>query len=161
MQIKIPSLQASELSRKSLNEDYLYKDLFLDLKPQVYLNRQLNKTQYLKDVEALYDLESVKNSIRTAFLTSPGDKILNPTYGVDLRQYLFEPIDEFTIDIIKDTIMNKLPIMEPRVQLEMVNVYGNEDENTIYIELQINVPSLGVYGLSLKSELNSVGYVIL
>lgn len=160
MNIKINSLKTESLAEKTLKRDFLYKDLKLDLEQDTYLNRQLNKQESLKDVTAIYDVEAVKNSIVTAFLTAPGDKILNPTYGVDLRQYIFEPIDDFTTDIIRDDIMVKLPIMEPRVEIVDVEVIGDEDNSTYYIDLQINIPTLDVYGLSIKSELNSVGYSI-
>jgi phage baseplate assembly protein W len=158
--IKITSLSPNRLAEKSLTKDYLYKDLLLDLASTVSYNSQLNQTEYLKDVAALFDIEAVKNSVVTAFLTAPGDKILSPTYGMDLRQFLFEPIDDFLIDIIEDLILNKLPKMEPRVEVTNVTVTGDPDNNTIFITLQINVPSLDVYGLSIKSELNSTGYSI-
>lgn len=160
MSIKITSLSPDKLSEKSLTKDYLYKDLFLDLSNAVSFNSQLNQKEYQKDVAALFDIEAVKNSVVTAFLTAPGDKILSPTYGLDLRQFLFEPIDDFLIDIITDLILNGLPRMEPRVEVTNVEVEGDPDNNTIYITLQINVPSLDVYGLSIKSELNSTGYSI-
>lgn len=161
MKIKINSVKTSDLAEKTLKKDYLYKDIELDLEFDVYKNSQLNKNEPLKDVSAIFDLEAVKNSIKTAFLTSPGEKILNPTYGIDLRRHLFEPIDDFTSDIIRDDIESKLPRMEPRVTLEQVEVIPNEDENLYNITLQINVPSLDVTGLSLKSELSASGYVIL
>lgn len=160
MSIKITSLKPDKLSEKSLKKNYLYKDLFLDLNTSVFLNKQLNKTDSLKDVVALFDIEAVKNSIVTAFLTTPGDKILSPTYGMDLRQFLFEPIDDFLIDIITDLIMVNLPIMEPRVEVSEVHVEGVPDDNSINITLQINVPSLDIYGLSIKSEINSTGYSV-
>lgn len=161
MAIKINSLKIDKLSDKSLKSDYLYKDLALDLSQDVSYNNQLNKTETLKDIRAIYDIESVKNSITTAFLTSPGDKILNPTYGVDLRQFLFEPIDDFTSEIIQDLIETQLPIMEPRVVVRNVSVIGDEDNNQYNISLTIDVPSLDIYGVSIKSELNNVGYTIL
>lgn len=161
MSIKIKSLSPPELVEDTLNKDYLYKDLELDLNESVYLNRQLNKTEKLSDVSAIYDAESVKNAVATAFVTTPGDKILNPTYGVDLRQYLFEPLDDFVLDIIRDDITTKLPLSEPRVEIVNVVVNGDEDNQTISVELQINVPSLDIYGLSIKTELNSTGYTIL
>jgi hypothetical protein len=161
MAIKINSLKIDKLSDKSLKSDYLYKDLALDLSQDVSYNNQLNKTETLKDVRAIYDIESVKNSITTAFLTSPGDKILNPTYGVDLRQFVFEPIDDFTSEIIQDLIETQLPIMEPRVVVRDVSVIGDEDINQYNISLTIDVPSLNIYGVSIKSELNNVGYTIL
>jgi phage baseplate assembly protein W len=160
MAIKITSLRPTKLVEDSLSKDFLYKDLKLDMEFDVYLNRQLNKKESLKDVAAIYDVEAVKNSVITAFLTAPGDKILTPEYGLDLRRFLFEPIDDFIIDIITDEIKNKLPIMEPRVTVESVFVDGDEDNNTITISLQINIPSLNIYGVSLKTELNSSGYSI-
>jgi phage baseplate assembly protein W len=160
MAIKIKSLEAPPVSKNALENGFLYKDLSLDLSPSYSYNSQLNRNEVLKDVQAIYDVESVKNSVVNALLTSPGEKILNPTYGVDLRQYLFEPIDDFTTDLIKDDIEIKLPLMEPRIVLKSVNVIADEDNNQYNIELQIDVPSLDVYGLSIKSELASTGYVI-
>ena len=160
MSIKIKSLSPEKSYEQISNRDYLYKDLFLDLEPEIFLNRQLNKKESLKDVSALYDVEAVKNSVKNALLTSPGEKILSPTYGIDLRRHLFEPIDDFTSLIIKDEIEKKLPRMEPRVTVINVEVIGDEDNNTYNITLQINIPSLGVTGLSIKTELNSVGYSI-
>jgi phage baseplate assembly protein W len=141
--IKIKSIESDSLTKRSLERDFLYKDVFLDLRPSVYLNRQLNKKEPLKDIDALYDIEAVKNSIMTALTTSPGDKILTPKYGIDLRRYLFEPIDDFILDIIKDDIEIKLPVMEPRVQVVNVDVQGSEDTNEIYITMQINVIYMG------------------
>ena len=109
MAIKIKSLGVDKLSEKSLKGNYLYKDFSFDLSQAVSHNSQLNRSEYLKDVAVLYDVEAVKNSIKTAFTTSPGQKILNPTYGVDLNQYIFEPIDDFITAIIKDDIQTKLP----------------------------------------------------
>ena len=90
-----------------------------------------------------------------------GDKILNPEYGVDLRRFIFEPVDDFTTEIIKDDIETKLPVMEPRITVSRVQVVGDPDTNTYDISLQINVPSLDLEGLTIKSQLNSTGYTIL
>jgi phage baseplate assembly protein W len=161
MAIKIKSLGVDKLTEKSLQGDYLYKDFKFDLSQDVSYNNQLNRVEYLKDIAVLYDVEAVKNSVKTALLTSPGDKLLNPTYGVDLRQFLFEPIDEFTAEIIQDIIETKLPDSEPRITVNYIEVIADEDNNTYNINLQIDVPSLNIRGLSIKSELNSIGYTIL
>ena len=161
MAIKIKSLEANSLDETSLDKGYLYKDLALDLNPAYSYNSQLNRKEFLKDVQASYDIEAVKNSISNAFLTSPGDKILNPTYGIDLRRFLFEPIDDFTTEIIKDDIQTNLPLMEPRITINDIFIDADEEENQYNIELKIDVPSLGVYGLNIKSRLNASGYTIL
>lgn len=161
MAIKINSLKLDKNSEKSLKSEYLYKDIAFDLSQDVSFNNQLNKKEFLKDVAVLYDEESIKNSIATAFLTSPGDKILSPTYGIDLRRYLFEAIDDFTSEIIQDDIETKLPIMEPRITVNKVVVEADEDNNQYNIYMQIDVPSLNILGLSVKSRLNSTGYTVL
>lgn len=161
MNIKIKSLEASKLDRESIKKDYLYKDVFFDLEPQYSYNNQLNRKEKLKDIQALYDVEAIKTSIVNTFLTSPGQKILNPKFGIDLRRFLFEPIDQYTTQIIKNDIEIRLPLSEPRITVENVQVIGNEEAQEYDIYLQINVPSLNITGLDLKSKLNSSGYTIL
>lgn len=161
MNIKIKSLEASKLDRESLKKDYLYKDIAFDLEPSYSFNSQLNRKENLKDIQATYDIEAIKTSISNAFLTSPGQKILNPTFGIDLRNFLFEPVNVFTEEIIQDTIESRLPRSEPRIEVEDVSVVGNPDLQEYDISLQINVPSLNVKGVFLKSKLNSNGYTIL
>lgn len=161
MAIKIKSLETTELTKESLNDGYLYKDLALDLTPSYSYNNKLNKKDFLKDVQASYDAEAIKNSITNIFLTSPGDKLLNPTFGIDLKRFLFEPVDDFISEIIRDDIETKLPLMEPRVVVDEVKVDPDEDENQYNISLRIDVPTLSIYGLTIKSRLNSTGYTIL
>ena len=156
--IKIDSVAVSDRDNNALKENYLYKDLFLDIDNRVSYNNQLNRTEELKDVLGLFDIEAVKTSIANALLTSPGEKILNPEFGVDLRRFIFEPIDEDTAEDIQDDIEDNLPKWEPRISLENVFVEADEEQQEYKITLQINIPSLDVYGLSLRSVLNSNGY---
>ena len=159
--IKLTDTAVDSLDESSLEQGYLYKDLFLDLTPSVYYNRQLNKEVILKDVQGSYDEQAIKNSITNIFLTSPGQKILGREFGLDLRRYLFEQVNDFNAFQIQDDINNKLPEMEPRIQLTNVGVRPIPDQHEYFITLQINVPSLNIYGLSLKSLLNNNGYFVL
>ena len=158
--IKLTDISTSKLNEESLKKGYLYKDLFLDLETSVYYNKQLNKSSVLKDVQGLFDENAIRNSITNIFLTVPGEKILSPEFGLDLRRYLFEPISDFGSFAIKDDIKNRLPAMEPRVTVRNVVVIPNPDQNEYRINLQIDIPSLDVYGLSLRSSLNNNGYNI-
>lgn len=161
MSIKIKNLSVPTKVEKTLENGYLYKDITLDLDVHYSYNSQLNRQEELKDVQAIFDLEAIKNSITNHFLTSPGQKILNPEFGIDLRRFLFDGVDDFTADIIADEISTKLPRSEPRIRIDYVDVVANEDEQQYDVELKIDVPSLGVYGVSLKSTLDSTGYTII
>tara|TARA_R100000900_G_scaffold128713_4_gene104467 strand:- start:120 stop:608 length:489 start_codon:yes stop_codon:yes gene_type:complete len=158
--IKLTDISTSKLNEESLKKGYLYKDLFLDLETSVYYNKQLNKSSVLKDVQGLFDENAIRNSITNIFLTVPGEKILSPEFGLDLRRYLFEPISDFSAFAIKDDIKNRLPEMEPRITIQNVVVIPYAEENEYRITMQIDIPSLDVYGLSLRSSLNNNGYNI-
>jgi|TARA_R110002020_G_scaffold278012_5_gene493429 phage baseplate assembly protein W len=159
--IKLTDISVDNLDNSSLDQGYLYKDLFLDLTPSVYYNAQINKQVTLRDVQGSFDEQAIKDSITNAFLTSPGQKILSPEYGIDLRRYLFEPVTDFNGFQIQDDIVNRLPDMEPRIQVDRVVVQPIPDQHEYFITLQINVPSLNIYGLSLQSLLNNNGYFVL
>ena len=159
--IKLTDISVDKSENNALENGYLLKDLLLDLETSVFYNEQLNKSITLKDVQGLFDLDSIKNSITNIFLTTPGQKILSPEFGINLRRFLFEPITNFTAYRIKSDIVNKLPDMEPRIELEETDVIPVPDEQEFFITLQINVPSLNVYGISIKSLLNSNGYYVL
>jgi len=159
VKLKLTDIETTPLEDVSLGNNYLYKDLLLDLTKKRTYTRAVNNTTYLSDVDSLFDLEAVQNSIATVFTTAPGQKILNPTFGLDLRMYLFEPISENSAFFIRDDIFNNLSIYEPRVVVRNVYVKPNVDEQLYEITLQIDVPQLNIYGVSLKNTLNSEGYI--
>lgn len=158
MSIKISSLKNNNIKQQSLDNGYLYKDINFDLTPKFSINNQLNRKENLKDVQALFDVEAIKTSVVNSFLTAPGQKILNPTFGVDLRRFLFEPINKYTADVMRDDIIRKLPLNEPRIQITGVDIIPKPDNNEYEIYLQINIPSLKVEGLLIKSKLDTIGY---
>ena len=159
MKLKLTDIETTPLEDVSLGNNYLYKDLLLDLTKKRTYTRAVNNTTYLSDVDSIFDLEAVQNSITTVFTTAPGQKILNPTFGLDLRMYLFEPITENTAFFIRDDIFNNLSTYEPRVVVRNVSVKPNVNEQLYEITLQIDVPQLNIYGVSLKNTLNSEGYI--
>jgi phage baseplate assembly protein W len=159
IQLKLTDVQATPLEDASLGNNYIYKDLELDLNKTRTFTKAVNVTNYLSDVSSIFDLKAIQNSIVTCFTTAPGQKILNPEFGLDLRQYLFEPISESSAFFIREDIFDNLPIFEPRVVVKNVSVIPNIDEQLYEIYLQIDVPQLNIYGVSIKNILNSEGYI--
>ena len=50
------------------------------------------------------DNESLVGQIRQLIYTSPGERVMLPTFGLDLNSYLFEPLTPQLIDEIKTKI---------------------------------------------------------
>lgn len=156
--LKLTDIAPSKSKETSLEQGFLYKDILLDLENGFSYNNQLNTKSKLNDLTAIFDLDAVKNSIRTCFLTSPGDKILSPEYGLDLRRYLFEPITQDIAFFIRTDIVTNLPRFEPRIVLTDIEVIPEIDKDQYFISLQINVPSLNIYDASINGTLNNNGY---
>lgn len=51
-------------------------------------------------------INMIKQSVEQLLLTDKGERIMLPNYGCNLRQYLFQPLDEDTFDSIREEIIN-------------------------------------------------------
>jgi phage baseplate assembly protein W len=77
--------------------------------------------------------EQVKSNLINLLLTYPGERVLNPQFGVGLRNYLFEPdIDE---DLLTDIIRRQIFIHVPYVSLNQLTVENDVDKNSSYITI--------------------------
>jgi len=122
---------------------FTYADLSLDVElnshvPTTPVGIRLNAA----DLKLSYDESAIKNSIRNIFNTKKGQKILNPTFGLDLEMFLFDNISRENADIIGKTIYEELGTHEPRITVDSVNVVARPDDNEYEISITIIIPSL-------------------
>jgi phage baseplate assembly protein W len=81
--------------------------------------------------------EQVKFNLINLLLTVPGEKILNPTFGVGLRSYLFEPnINE---DILRDIIQQQINNNIPYVTINDIKFQKDPSENTLFITIDYSL----------------------
>ena len=52
--------------------------------------------------------EAVKQDLNILLLTSPGEKIMAPEFGVGLRRFLFEPVHRMTFGAIESRIRQQV-----------------------------------------------------
>lgn len=133
----------------------VYSDLHLDIVEDTSQSNTI-----LRDIRADYDLAAIKNSLTNLFNTVPGQKLLNPVYGLDLSRFLFEPITSAAGRLIGDTILSGLNKFEPRVSVVQIQVKGYPDDNQYTIDLIISVPSLNIKQLTINGILNDTGYTV-
>ena len=140
------------------DEQYTFVDLHLSDDFAQINDNEVFKPSQLTDLKADYDLGAIRNSIINMFLTSPGEKILNPEFGIDLRDYLFEPVSEGIAVIIQNQVLNNITIFEPRIIVNQVSVTPNFDNNEYVINIDVAVPFIGVDAYIIKTYLNANGY---
>lgn len=140
------------------NKEFTYSDLHLDLQKKYLIKNNFKQTPEINDLVLDYDLNAIKNSIRNIFNTTPGEKILNPRFGLNLKQFLFNPMSDLIAVDIAGLIRSKLPLFEPRISLNYVNVLPIYDENEYNIEISFSMPQLNTPAIKMSGALNSIGY---
>lgn len=136
----------------------IYIDLRLDLSKDYVYDPRLGSKNIIKDINVSYDLEAVKNSLFNLFTTMPGQKILNPVYGLNLMQYIFTGITDDNAQAIGDNILRGIAKYEPRVVVRKIYVIPDPENNTYQIGLRLDVPTLNITGIQLKGSLTESGY---
>lgn len=156
--VKITTLpKAREYTR-----EFAFADLHLDLKTSFTNVSEVYSISEQKDLVVDYDLQAIKNSIINVFTTSPGEKILNPTFGLDLRDYLFEPVSEFITNQISNAIITGFAQQEPRIVfLERPTVTSNPDDQSYTIEMLLSVPLLNISEFLFQGLLNFQGFSVI
>ncbi|MCB9746244.1 MAG: GPW/gp25 family protein [Alphaproteobacteria bacterium] len=59
----------------------------------------------------------IRESLELLLQTSPGERPFHPSYGLDLRPLVFEPLTTTELTLLKDRIRVAVLLYEPRVEL--------------------------------------------
>ena len=70
--------------------------------------------------------DEIDQSLSVLFATRPGERIMLPGYGCDLRRFLFRAIDSSTATEIKDAIGTAILRWEPRITVNSITVDGRD-----------------------------------
>ncbi|ADO69343.1 GPW/gp25 family protein [Stigmatella aurantiaca] len=66
--------------------------------------------------------EDVDQSLRILFDTRPGDRIVLPAYGCDVRSFLFRTMDLTTLTEFKDILRTAILNWEPRIDVNAIEL---------------------------------------
>jgi hypothetical protein len=145
----MPSISFNGLKKSVSTNNYSFVDVQLDFDNPIK-----------RDVIANYDEQAISNSLVNLFNTIPGQNLLNPTYGLNLINYAFEPATEATGRAIGNHIIQNVNNFEPRVLVQNINITVNKDEQTFTIVLSILIPALNKQ-IQIPGILNRSGYSVL
>jgi phage baseplate assembly protein W len=88
--------------------------------------------------------EAVKSNLVNWFLTNQGERPLNPNFGGNLRQFLFQQISEDTLEFLEEDIQSQLSTVFPSVIVDSLEVTTNPDYNSITVVLKYSVESTNI-----------------
>ena len=107
----------------------------------------------LHDLTIKKNEEAVKTAVRNLILTNRYERPFNPTFGGNIRKYLFEPITPMTQDAIRADIVAAIENFEPRARIISVIVTPYVDENAYSITI-----TFYVINTSTEVTLNTILY---
>ena len=88
--------------------------------------------------------EAVKNNLINFFLTNQNEMYLNPTFGGNLRAFIFQQINTGNLDSLKEDIQFQLGLYFPSVVVYELNIDSIPDENQISVVLKYNIQDTGL-----------------
>jgi phage baseplate assembly protein W len=95
-------------------------------------------------VEMVSDEQDIKQSLDILLSTSLGERVMQPKYGCNLNDYLFEDLNSSTIGYIKDRVANSILYYEPRITVEKIDVTGDDSgdllEGRFTITVEYTIP---------------------
>ncbi len=115
-----------------------------DLRPRVAIGVNIPFSGPVAFIPNYQTKDSIKNNLINYLLTNPGERILNPTFGAGLREYIFTQIESNNFEYIKEDIQNKIDDNFPDVRIDSIEVFETENENTIKILIDYNIPNTSV-----------------
>tara|TARA_R100001443_G_scaffold103473_1_gene111852 strand:+ start:623 stop:1018 length:396 start_codon:yes stop_codon:yes gene_type:complete len=113
------------------------------------------------DIDGLTMIKDVKKLVsfhlKNLLFTSPGEKISDPSYGVGIKRYLFEPLTGATKNIIKDNIKTQIRTNLSYLNLKGIDVSSSEDDSSVSISIKYQVSGTKIsdivnYDISLATQ---------
>lgn len=95
-----------------------------------------------QDIQQLTDIPAIINAFTTLLMTRKGGRPLVPRMGLDLREYIGEPIDDDIKVFIEEDIREQIKQYEPRVVVQNVIIESDVDDNSLKIEMRCGFPNL-------------------
>lgn len=88
------------------------------------------------------DEADIQASLRILFGTAPGERFLQPKYGLDMHELMFEPVSTTLRSVLKDRILTTVLVYEPRIRLQAVDIDDSRlNEGVLTIRLDYLVRS--------------------
>ena len=103
----------------------------------------------------LYELnedarQAIKQNFKNLILTQPGERVMDPIFGIGIKSYLFEQSTPFLFDEIKAKIHNQVNIYLPFIQIIDIKfisevtpgLQGQIDPHELAIKIVYRIPPM-------------------
>lgn len=96
----------------------------------------------MKEVLMTEKVEDIEKSLQILLTTTIGERVMQPRYGCNMEDLVFESLDTATKTIIIDRIKTAILFFEPRIEAKKIELLTqNELEGEIIVSIEYVIPS--------------------
>jgi len=95
--------------------------------------------------------DMAEQNLKMVILTSPGERVMIPEFGVGIRNYLFEPNNDQTINTIRDRIREQVGKYLPYLKLMSLELFSprislqeGTDNTALIVKIKYSIPAANV-----------------
>mgnify|MGYP003149347336 FL=1 len=104
---------------------------------------ELDGYEMNKDLKSLF-----RQNLKMLILTNPGERVMKPSFGVGLQQYLFQNFTQSTYAEIENRIRSQVKTYIPAIALGRIAFASpNVDNNQLQVSISFSIPNIGVKDL--------------
>lgn len=83
--------------------------------------------------------KDIEESLNILLSTSLGERVMQPKYGCNLNDYMFEPLNSSVIGYIKDLVEHAILFYEPRILADKIEVTPQDSFDIIEGRFTISI----------------------
>jgi len=96
----------------------------------------------LKELQMTEKVDDIEKSLQILLTTTIGERLMQPRYGCNMEDLLFESLDTTTKTIIIDRIKTAILFFEPRIDAKKIDLdTTNELEGEVTVRIEYIVPA--------------------
>jgi len=81
--------------------------------------------------------EDIRRSLEILLSTRPGERLMQPKYGCDLEELLFESLDASMKTLMADRVRTAILYFEPRIEVKSIELDDSyQDEGVVLINVE-------------------------
>jgi len=88
--------------------------------------------------------EVAQQNIKMIILTSPGERVMEPDFGVGIRNFLFEQDTPFLVNDIQTRINTQVEKYAPFIKIRELNISIDSDSGFLSVQIKYAVPAGGI-----------------
>ena len=87
----------------------------------------------------------VKQNLKMLILTIPGERVMEPEYGIGMKKYLFSSFHQNLYADLENNIRRQVKIYMPAVKIEGVLFNASDPDNqTLGITIRYSIPQISI-----------------